>query len=380
MHTNGKKILIIAGEPSGDFHASSLVRELKAIRSDIAFFGMGGNLMRKEGVETVFDIGQTALVGLMEVLKNIFKIKNIYDGILSKIDKDRPDIAILVDYPGFNLRLAKELYRRSIPVIYYISPQVWAWGEDRIEIIKKYVEKVLVFFKFEEELYKRNGVAAEFIGHPLLDTAKPTMDKENILKKYALSSEKITFALLPGSRTMEVSNFLKIMVAASQIINKKIGKAQFIVARYPGLSAELYDDAIKGSGLDIKIASADTYNILSVSDFAIVASGTATLETAIIGTPLVIIYKANPLTYLLYKLVAKTKFLGLVNVISGKEVAPELLQFNATPNKIADKVCAIISEKDSIAKMREELSEVKHYLGESGAIIRAAQKIAKYLD
>ncbi len=374
-----KSILIVAGEPSGDLHAANLVNNLKQLDPDLRFFGMGGSLLKRAGADISFDISKLALVGLVEVWKNIFTVGKVYKGLLKRIDSEKPDIAILVDYPGFNLRLAKELKKRSIPVIYYISPQVWAWGRDRVNIIKSCVKKMLVFFKFEEELYKACGIDAEFVGHPSVDTVKAGLPKDETFKVYGLSKGKRTIALLPGSRAIEVKRLLPTMAGAAGIINEKLGDTQFIIAKYPDLPMSLYKNALKDYVLDVRIGSGDTYNILAASDFAIVASGTAALETAIIGTPLIIMYKANLLTYIVYKFVATIKFLGIVNIIAGREIAPEFLQYEATPEKIAGKAISILSDGKIMEKMREDLKGVKKSLGEPGASLRAAKITLKVI-
>ena len=367
-----QKILIVSGEPSGDLHASNLVKDLKKLNPDRYFFGMGGSLSKKAGVEVVFDISGLALIGLVEVLKNIFTVGRAFKAVLAKTDAVKPDLAILVDYPGFNLRLAKELHKRSIPVVYYISPQIWAWGGDRINIIKKYVRKIVVFFKFEEELYRSNGINAEFAGHPLLDVVKTSLSKEETLKKYGLAGNKTTVALLPGSRRIEIGALLPTMVSAAKLISGKMKNVQFVVAKHPELDISLYENTLRDSGIDIRIAEGDTYNILAVSDLAIIASGTATLESAIIGTPLIITYKASVITYTLYRLVRTMKFLGLVNVIARKEISPELLQFDATPEKLSDRTISLLSDKNKLSAMKEELKKVKESLGTGGASKRAA--------
>ena len=375
-----KSILIVAGEPSGDLHASRLVKDLKALKTDLIFFGLGGKLCKEAGVDIDFDIKNLAVIGLVDVFKNIFTIGKVFKGILKKIDSKKTDLAILVDYPGFNLRLAKELSKRGIPVIYYISPQIWAWAPDRIDIIKKCVAKMLVFFKFEEELYKKSGVSSEFVGNPLLETVKTTLPKDEVLKKYRLSKDRPVIALLPGSRAMEVKTLLKIMAGSAEIIAKELPGAQFVVAKYRDLPAALYEEALKGRSLDIRITDGDSYNVLSVSDFAIVASGTATLETAIIGTPFVITYKVSLVNYIAYKIVAKIKMLGLVNVIAGRIIVPELLQYDATPEKIARASLEILRDGQKRSAMISELAEVKSSLGTTGASHRAAGAILPYLQ
>ncbi len=375
-----KTILIISGEPSGDLHASNLVKELAARRPGLKFFGMGGSRSKAAGVEITVDISGLALVGVVEVIKNISSIQKAHEELLKRVDERRPDLAILVDYPGFNLRLARELKRRSIPIVYYISPQIWAWGMSRIKIIKECVKKIVVFFKFEEELYKKNGVDVEFVGHPLLDIVKITLPKKAVFNKYGLNEDKITVALLPGSRAIEIKRLLPVLVDTSSMIAQRIGSVQFIISKVKDLPLDLYEADIKRAGIDIRLVEDDTYNILASSDFAMVASGTATLETALIGTPLVIIYKTNPITCFLSRLFMRTPFLGLVNIIAGKEIAPEFLQERATPKHIAKVVAALLDDPAALAKMRDDLKRVASSLGEPGAVRRAADAILPLLE
>ena len=375
-----KKILIVSGEPSGDLHASNLVRDLKSLDPGLKFFGIGGELSGKAGVDIVFDITRLALVGVVEVIKHLSVVKQAHDAVMARIEAEKPDLAILVDYPGFNLKIAVDLAGRGIPVAYYISPQVWAWGRQRIRIIKKCVKKVVVLFKFEEELYLAHGIDAEFVGHPILDVVKVTSPKDEVFRKYGLSGEKKTIAMLPGSRESEIKTILPILADAARIISDKVGNSQFVISKHPGRAASIYEESLKGASFDYRFVEGDLHNIVAASDFAIVASGTATLETAILGTPLVIVYKANLLTYLLYKLVITIPFLGIVNIIAGKEVAPEFLQFDMTPKKIAGKVIEILSHPDKLSAMRAELAMVRSSLGSPGASLRAAHAILKLLQ
>jgi len=374
-----KKILIVSGEPSGDLHASNLVKDLKALDPDLKFFGLGGNLSKKAGVDVIFDIAELAIIGIAEVFRHLSTIRKIYARIIDRIESERPDLAILVDYPGFNLRLAKALKKRNIPVIYYISPQIWAWGMDRIATIKACIVKMIVFFKFEEELYRLHGVDAEFVGHPLLDAVKVTASKDQTFKKYALAPGKTTIALLPGSRKTEIARMLPTLVSACRLIDKELGGAQFIIAKHRDLPLALYKDAIGSSAIDVKIADGDTHNVVEACDFAIVTSGTATLETAILGRPLIIVYKTSFVTACAYRLVRQTKLVGLVNIIAGKVVVPEVLQQRATPEKIASAALSIILDDKKKALMIEGLKNVASSLGTPGASQRAARAILPYL-
>lgn len=374
-----KKILIVAGEPSGDLYASNLVNDLKKITPGLEFFGLGGRLLKASGVDLVFESSNLAVVGATEVLKNIFTIKAAYTSLLKRIDSAKVDLAILVDYPGFNLRLAQALKKRGIPVIYYVSPQVWAWGMERIKTIRKFVRKIIVFFKFEEELYRKYDVDVEFVGHPILDIAKVTLSKDEFYKINHLTEGKLTMALLPGSRAIEVRRLLPILTSSCRIINEKLGGVQFVVAKHPALPKTLYEE-ITRSGLEIRVVEGDVYNMLGSSDFAIIASGTATLEAAIIGVPFVIVYRTSLLTSLVYYFVKKIPFLGLVNVIAKNEIVPELLQYRATPERIAAKAMEILTDEKRRASMIEELKKVKSSLGTGGATSRAAEAILPFLD
>ncbi|MCM8760855.1 MAG: lipid-A-disaccharide synthase [Candidatus Omnitrophica bacterium] len=374
-----KKILIVSGEPSGDLHASNLVRDLRSLNPSLSFFGMGGDLCRGSGVDIVFDISDLALVGVVEVLRHLTTVKKAHDAVMDRVKKERPDLAILVDYPGFNLKLAIDLAKMSVPIVYYISPQLWAWGKQRIHIIKRCVRKMIVFFKFEESLYRSWGIDTECVGHPLLDIVKVTSPQKDVFEKYNLADGKFTIALLPGSRISEIRNFMPVLGQASELIEKRLGNTQFIISKRPERPMELYEEAITGFKFDIRFAEEDLHNIVAASDLAIVASGTATLETAILGTPLIVIYRANFLTFLLYKMVSTTRYLGIVNIVAGKEIAPELLQFNMTPEKIASKAIEMLSSPELIASIRRELAAVKASLGSPGASLRAAQAIIALL-
>lgn len=375
-----RTILIVSGEPSGDLHASNLVKDLNALDPGLRFFGIGGDLSKRAGVDIVFDITKLALVGVTEVIRNISVVKKAHDAVMRRIAREKPDLAVLVDYPGFNLKLAGDLARRGIPVAYYISPQLWAWAPQRIHLVKKFVRKMVVFFRFEEDLYKRHGIDVEFVGHPLLDTVKATSPKDEVIARYGLAKLKKTIAFLPGSRISEIRNFLPILGRAAELISAKFGNVQFVISKHPGRPAEMYKEALCGSTFEYRLVESDLHNIVAASDLAVVASGTATLETAILGTPLVIVYKANLLTYALYRLVRTIPFLGIVNVIAGRQVAPELLQADMTPEKIAGKVAELLGDPVALQAMRAELAGIKASLGAPGASSRAARAILPLLQ
>jgi lipid-A-disaccharide synthase len=374
-----KHILIVAGEASGDLHAAHLVKTIIKMRPDTAFLGLGGECLKKEGVEICYDIVGLAVVGLFEVLKNLKKFKEIFDGLLQIVDRRKPDLAILVDYPGFNLRLAGELKKRGIPVIYYISPQVWAWGRGRIATIKRLVDLMLVVFAFEEELYKKHGVPAAFVGHPLLDIIKTSSSKEEVLMKARLNAQKYTFALLPGSREKEVKVLLPIMLDTARLLYRQKPDSQFLILRSSNVAEDIFRRICASYQIPVAIASDMTYDGLKASDFALVASGTATLETALLGIPMVILYKISFLTWAYLKTSVKIPYIGLVNVIRGKKVIAEFIQYDAKPEKIAAYILSVITDGGAVARIKQDLRDTVGLLGEKGASERAARKVVDFL-
>ncbi len=376
-----KNIVIVAGEASGDLHASDLVRHLKILNPDISFSGLGGPKMKGSGVELYEDLTQIAVVGFIEVLKHYQEFKRIFNLVLKKIQETHADAVILVDYPGFNLRLAKAIKEAKIPtkIIFYISPQVWAWKQNRIKLVKKYVDRLLVFFKFESELYAKHQLAAYFIGHPLLDTIKITQSRDQFLDYMGLAKDRLTIGLLPGSRNKEIEQILPPMLQAAQILFQKYSKVQFLLLKAPTIGLATVKRYLEGVDIPIKIVEELTYNGINASDACLVASGTATLETAILRKPMVVIYKTSFLTYLLAKLFIKIPYIGLVNVVAGKKIIPECIQDDANPQKIASELENILKDEIRIAEIKSELAKVGKSLGEPGANHRAAEIILKSL-
>lgn len=373
-----KHILIICGEASGDLNAAGLIQALKKINPEIKISGVGGQHLASAGAEIYGDIKDLAVIGLFDVLKKLPKFFALQKLILQKIKAEAPDAIILVDFSGFNLRLARKI-NKTIPTIYYISPQVWASRQGRVKTIKKYISKMLVLFKFEEEFYKKYGIDAKFVGHPLLDIVKPTMEKKEFLNNLGLSESKTTLALLPGSRKAEIENILPVMLKAAMLIRKEIVDAQYVIAKSPQLDRDIYNRKIRGLNLDVKIAEGKTYECLESADFALVASGTATLETAIMQKPFVVIYKMNLLNYLLYRPQVKVPHISMANIVAQKKIVPEFIQFQANPKKIADQVIKLLQNPPELEQMKKELSKIKSSLGEKGASSRAAQIILDFL-
>jgi lipid-A-disaccharide synthase len=374
-----KHILIICGEASGDLNAANLAQKILEINPDIKISGVGGALLRQAGAKILYDIKDLSVIGLFDVLKKLPKFLALKNFILRKIKEDAPDVIIFVDFSGFNLRLAKKI-NNAIPTIYYISPQVWASRPGRIKTIKKYITRMIVLFKFEQEFYKKYGVDADFAGHPLLDIVKPTLETKEFLNEFNLSSLRAVIALLPGSRKQEIKNILPVMLKTSHLIEKKIKGAQFLIAKSPQVDWDVYSRITRGINLDLKIAEGKTYDCLNIADFCMVASGTATLETAIMQKPFVIVYKMDLLNYLLYRPQVKLPYIGMVNIVAGRKIIPEFIQFRARPDRIAYEVLKILKNPSQIEQMKTGLSQIKSLLGEKGASLRAAQIVLTFLS
>jgi len=372
-----KRILISAGESSGDIHAAKLIKELRLIYPDVEFFGIGCDKMESAGVNLIQRMDKHAIVGVWEVVASLNFIRNLFKSFSMEIDSKKVDLAILIDYPGFNLQLAKMLKKRNIPSIYYILPQVWAWGSWRINAIKKIISKAIVILGFEEALYKKSGVDATFVGHPILDEPYKPLAKTTRTSLPGISQDKFTIALLPGSRPLEVKKLLPVMVKAAHLIKEK-KDVQFIISKSPNVDKKIYDDG-RGNFEAVMIES-DVHKCISASDFVLTASGTVTLQVALEEKPMVITYITSFFTYLLYKIFVKIPYVGLVNIIAGKFIVPELLQLEARPEKLASAILDIISSENKVSKMRNDLRQVKESLGEPGASKRAAEIISGFIQ
>lgn len=371
-----KKVLIVAGEASGDQHAANLVKEMQRLNGPFFFRGLGGERMKSQGVDVREDIVSLAVIGFLEVFRHLGTIRRIYRRLLADIDADRPDAAILVDYPGFNLRLARDLKKRGIPVIYYISPQIWAWGKGRIRNIRETVSRMIVFFPFEEALYRQHGVAVSFIGHPCLDHVRPGRTPEEFRRSHGLDAGRLTIGLLPGSRRAEIKTLLPVMLESAALIARTCrNPVQFIVLAAPSVPRALIESIVASSGVQAVIVDHGTYDGIAASDFCLVCSGTATLETAILGTPMIVLYKVNFLTWLYMRLLIRIPYIGLVNVVAGKKIAEEFIQFDATAPRIASYCAAVLADTEKLFSLRRELALVKAALGEPGAAARGAQAV-----
>lgn len=380
MKDNSPTIFISAGESSGDMHGAELVQSLKKIAPQLSFYGLGGEEMEKAGVKLFYNIVEIAVVGLLEVTTNILKFVKIFYSTVGKLKQDKPDLAILIDNPGLNLRLAKKIKNLNIPIIYYISPQVWAWGGKRIKRIKKLIDKILVVFKFEENFYRKENVNCKFVGHPLVEKVTPKMDPRIFKNKFKISKYYPIIGLLPGSREKEIKSHLPILLKGAKLIHKNHPKSAFIIIKSSGVKKDFYQPFITNLSIPIKLISDYNYDCINASDFCLVASGTATLETAILETPMIIVYKVSYLTWLILKPQVKVPYIGMVNVIAGEKIVPELVQHQLRPKKIANLTNYFLENPEKRNLLIKELKRVKDSLGMGEASEKASKEIINFIE
>jgi len=365
--------MIVAGEASGDIYGANLVLAIKKIAPDTAFFGLGGPEMEKVGVRIIYQSSAMAVVGITETIPRIRYISRALRELKKVLKVTPPDLLILIDYPGFNLNLAKKAHSLGIPVLYYIPPQVWAWWESRVKKIAKRVDRVAVILPFEKEFYQRYGLTVEYVGHPLLDESLPEGGKEKIKESLGIGFERDPIlGLLPGSRAEEIVRMMPVMVGAAEIIYRYYPRLYCILPLASTIREEVVKSYLEDAKIDIKIGRSDTKELLKIADLALIASGTATLEAAIMETPMVIVYKVSHITYILSRFLAKVSNIGLVNLIAGKAIVPELIQSKATASRLAEEGLAILKNDGLRTDMKKGLKLVKEQLGQGGASQKAA--------
>ena len=376
-------LLLSAGEASGDMYAARLATALKQ-RLDVAIFGMGGPQMRAAGVEIITDYSEVSVVGITEVLKRLPSLFRAMRRLVDEAARRRPPLAILTDFPGFHLRLARKLRPKGIRNVYYICPQFWAWRPWRVNLVRRRFAKALCIFPFEEKFYADAGVPVTFIGHPLVGNVKPTMTREFFCKKYGLEEGEPLITILPGSRRGEIAHHAPVLAEALAELERILpGSFGLAVAVAPGLNTETLKSMFTGKSL-VKFIEGDTYNAMAAADLAIVSSGTATVETALLGKPMIVVYRLSPLTARLAKPLVRTKFFSMVNLIAGRAVVPELIQDDFTSQRLAAEVEKLLSSsqegKNRVETMCRGLEDVRRLLGPPGAVERAADEIARLLS
>ncbi|QRK05360.1 lipid-A-disaccharide synthase [Archangium violaceum] len=373
------QILVVAGEASGDAHASELVAALKARRPDLTFFGMGGSRLAAQGVELLYGAHEVSVMGITEVLPKIPRILQVMGGLARAAAERRPACAILVDIPDFNLRLAARLKKLGIPVAYYVSPMIWAWRRGRVKTIAKLVDRMLCILPFEEDFYREAGVAARYVGSPVVEQMPSPASATAFRQKLGLPVETPTLALLPGSRMSEIRRILPAMVgAAKQLVAERPG-LQVVVPVAPTIPREEIVSRFEGSGVQPVLVEGRAPEVVGASDAAIVASGTAALEAGLMQRPFVVVYRVSLVTYLVGRMMLKVAHVALVNLLAGRRVVPELLQGDMTPERIAGEIRRLWVPGAPREEMLQGLEEVRTRLGEAGAAHRAAESILELL-
>ncbi len=385
LHALPKKIMIIAGEASGDLHGARLVQAMREQEPGLVFCGMGSREMVAAGVEILFDAGKIAVVGLLEVLTHFPDIFSAMKILKRRMREDRPDLLILIDFPDFNLMLAKKAKKLGIPVFYYISPQVWAWRTGRVKTIGQLIDTMGVILPFEESFYSSRGVTAHYVGHPLLDSVKVTTNRETFCRTHAIDPEHKLVGLLPGSRRKEISALLPDLLASAK---RLVGKYEHEFVFLLPVASTITEEELWNNGLgdyseliNIKLIREDRYDMMAACDAVVAASGTVTLELAILGVPMVVVYRLSPQTYLLGRLLAKhMQFFSLVNLIAERSIVTELLQEEVNPGKIEAELARLLFDDNSRNEMQMGLDEVLSKLGQPGASHQAAELALKLLD
>jgi lipid-A-disaccharide synthase len=369
---------MVAGEASGDMYGAEVARSLFQKFPGCTIYGLGGQRMRDAGVQLEGDISRTAVVGPFEVISYLGTLYGVFRRIAERMESEPLTAAILIDFPDFNLRLAKRVKDAGAPIVYYISPQVWAWREGRIKQIRGLVNKMLVIFPFEEEIYRKAGVDVEFVGHPLIDMVRATKSKATFCRSYNLDPQKPIIALLPGSRRKEVRYILPTLCQAVEKIALRKPDAQFVLPMAPGLDRGFIESFVKER--PITIVADETYNALRYSRAAIVASGTATLETALLGTPEVIVYRISRATWFLGKFLLKVRLFGIVNIILGEEVVPELFQDKMTSEEVTRTALRLMDDVWIQSKIRGNYERLRRQLGTGNVAERVVEAVSAVIS
>ena len=370
------RILISAGEASGDLYAGAVTRGIKQLNPEAEVFGMGGDCLREAGGEVLFDIKDHSLMGFVDVLKKLPDVWKLRNAFIDLMEKRKPDVLLTIDYPGFNMRLAKLAKERGINVVYFIAPQVWAWRPGRAADVAKVTDKIACIFPFECDFYKSYGADIEFIGHPLVDTVKPSLSRKEAEELAGKRTGHPLILLMPGSREMEIQRLLPVMLDAVKILKQKRPELDFAIPRAATIAKEILEDSVRQAGLNIRLIEGHNYDVMSVADLAIVTSGTVTLEAAMCGLGCEILYKSSPISFWIAKRVVKIPNIGLPNIVAGRQIEPELLQDDCTPENISSTALELL-EPERFAQLQRDVQEVKEELGEPGAVKRVAELVLR---
>ncbi len=368
------------GEASGEAHAARVISELKKLSPDTQIRGIGGDKLRAAGMDVVVDFAELAVMGLVEVVKRYSQIKAIFDQMVAILKNQRPDLLVLVDYPGFNLKLAKQAKKLGIPVLYYISPKVWAWRKGRVKTIQRVVDHMAVLFPFEVDIYQQAGVPVTCVGHPLVDAVPRRLNQQEAKSLFELDADHRVLGLFPGSRRSEVETLLPIMIQAAERIAQQRNDIDVVLPLAPGLDRRLLEKMLAETNLPIKIVDKEFYRLTKACDAVVAASGTVTLEIALLGVPHFIIYKVTPLTYKILSRLVKIPYVGLCNIVTGKNLITELIQDNVTVEYVELELLDRLNRTDSKTVAEDIRKEVLTALGPSGGAKNAAKLIVTMLE
>jgi lipid-A-disaccharide synthase len=372
--------MVVAGEASGDAHAGRMIAALKLQRPEIQISGIGGDCLRKAGAEIFTDFSELAVMGLVEVLKRYRQIKQIFNQLVARLAADKPDLLVLVDYPGFNLKLAKKAHQLGIPVLYYISPKVWAWRPGRVKTIQRYVDQMAVLFPFEQTLYEEAGVPVRCVGHPLVDAVKSSFSIEEAKSRLELNPEHRVLGLFPGSRRSEVEALLPVMLETAEKIQHRHVDLQVILPQAPGLDNDFINGFLKHSKLEVKVVDADFYDVTRACDAVVAASGTVTLEIALMGVPHLLVYKVAPMSYRILKRLVKIPYVGLCNIVTGNNIVTELLQDDVTVDNLDKELTQLLTNPQAKTRAEYIRLQVLDALGPSGGADNAANAVINLLE
>jgi lipid-A-disaccharide synthase len=367
------RIMMIAGEASGDLHGAGVVRELKKRDPSIDIFGIGGDRMSAAGMNLVYHVREVSVMGFAEVVRHLPVIRSVERTLEALLIGRRPDVLVLIDYPGFNLRFAAKARKRGIKTVYYISPQVWAWNPGRVKKMKGVIDAMFVVFPFEVAIYKKSGIDVEFVGHPLLEVLGEAQSRKEFLVRYELDPSRPIVGLFPGSRRQEVERIFPSMLGAAEMLMRE-RNVQVVVGAASILAHEFVKSFVR-EGLNVRIVQNATYDVMANSDVALVTSGTATLETACFQTPMVVVYKTSWLSYIVGRLLIRIKNIGLVNIVAGKTIVPELVQHEVEAARLARAASNFLDDQELRSKTSQELALVRARLGKPGASARVAEGI-----
>ena len=369
--------MISCGEPSGDLYAGALVRALKEGEPGIDVFGFGGDRLRAAGADLIGDYRGFSVTGLSEAIAVLPRSWNMLNRLRDAARSRRPDVFVAIDFPDFNFRLLPSMRALGVKVVYYVSPQLWAWRPARLDTIRRTVDRMLVIFPFETAIYEQAGVPVEFVGHPLIDLARATRPRAEFLRSAGLDPERPVLALLPGSRANELRHVLPDLAAAAPLIAARVPGVQFLIARAPSLDDALFAplEQMRRAGLPVGVALEATDDVLAAADAVVTASGTATVQAALHGTPMVIVYRLSGLTYAIGKRFVRVASYGMVNLVAGHPVVPELIQHEFTPDAVAREAVSLLTDRPRADAMRRDLAAVRAKLGGPGASVRAAEGV-----